>query len=78
MDLNYCCADLERLAHPKESGLGLMIVIRSRQDPMFILEYRKDWQVPVAEAGIRIKFCPYCGSELKGLFKSQAEKVSPP
>ena len=61
--MTYCCPDLEKLAHPREPGLGLLIVINKR-GPRFILEYRKDWQVPVAEAGIQIKFCPYCGSKL--------------
>jgi hypothetical protein len=69
MDLSYCCADLERLAHPTEPGLGLTIVLQSRREPRFILEYRKDWQVPVAEAAIRLKFCPYCGTELAPLIR---------
>jgi hypothetical protein len=61
--MSYCCPDLEKLAHPREAGLGLLILINKR-GPSFILEYRKDWQVPVAEAGVPIKFCPYCGSKL--------------
>jgi hypothetical protein len=62
--MSYCCPDLEKLAHhPREPGLGLFFVINKR-GPRFILEYRKDWQVPVAEAGIQIKFCPYCGNNL--------------
>jgi hypothetical protein len=65
MTYSYCCPDLEKLVHPGEAGLGLLIVINKR-GPRFFLEYRKDWQVPVAEAGIQIRFCPYCGSELKG------------
>jgi hypothetical protein len=63
--MSYCCPDLEKLLHHprEEAGLGLLLVINKR-GPRFILEYRKDWQVPIAEAGVRIKFCPYCGSKL--------------
>jgi hypothetical protein len=58
---------MEKLAHPGATGLGLLVMINKR-GPRFFLEYRKDWQVPAAEAGTQISFCPYCGSELKGLF----------
>jgi hypothetical protein len=71
--MNYvaCCSDLEILiAKPgRDKGLGLLILINKR-GPRFILEYRKDWGVPVADAGIHIKFCSYCGSDLKRLFSS--------
>lgn len=62
-----CCSNLEKLADRKsgEAGLGLMIVTH-KCGTRFFLENRKDWQVPVAEAGIEIKFCPYCGSQLTG------------
>jgi hypothetical protein len=69
--INYaaCCPDLEGLvAKPgREAGLGLLLVMNKR-GPRFFLEYRKDWQVPVAEAGIQIEFCPYCGRNLADLF----------
>jgi hypothetical protein len=71
MDLNYCCADLERLAHPREPGLGLLILIIGRNDPLFLLEYREGWQVPAPKGGIPVKFCPYYGSELAGLLLGQ-------
>jgi hypothetical protein len=67
--MNYaaCCSDLENLiARPgreKEKGLGLLIVINKR-GRRFILEYRKDWGVPIADDSIQIAFCPYCGSKL--------------
>lgn len=63
MNLTYCCSDLEKLAHPKEAGLGLIVVINKR-GPRFFLMYQEDWNVPIAEAGIQINFCPYCGSKL--------------
>jgi hypothetical protein len=71
MDYVACCPDLEKLiAKPdREKGLGLFILINKR-GPRFILEYRKDWGVPLADAGILIKFCPYCGSDLHRMFGS--------
>jgi len=61
--MSYWCSDLEKLVHPKEAGLGLLIVVDKR-GPHFILEYRKDWRISIAEAGIQISCCPYCGSKL--------------
>ena len=66
MKMTYCCPDLGKLAHPSGTGLGLLVMINKR-GLRFFLEYRKDWQVPSAEAGILISYCPYCGSELSGL-----------
>jgi hypothetical protein len=63
MDLNSCCPDMEKLVHPSEAGLGLAVLINKR-GPRFFLMYQKDWQVPIAEAGIQINFCPYCGGKL--------------
>jgi hypothetical protein len=62
--MNYCCADLEKLIHPK-SGLGLMWVTNKRGTRFFLL-YEKDWHVPLAEGGFQIHFCPFCGSKLIG------------
>jgi hypothetical protein len=56
---------MEKFAHPTEPGLGVMVVIRKWR-PSFFLMYSKDWQVPVAEAGIQIQHCPFCGSKLTG------------
>ena len=66
MSFAVCCSDLENLiAKPeKETGLGLLFVINKR-GTRFILEYRKDWKVPIAEDAIQIAFCPYCGSKLQ-------------
>jgi hypothetical protein len=62
-----CCPGLEKLVDrkPGEAGLGL-VILTGKRGSRFFLEYRKDWQVPVAEAGIEIKFCPFCGRELTG------------
>jgi len=59
-------SDLENLiAKPdKEMGLGVLWVIDKR-GARFILEYRKDWKVPIADDAIQITFCPYCGSKLQ-------------
>lgn len=60
--MNYCCAELEKLSHP-QSGLGLMRLTNKRGSRFFLL-YQKDWRVPVAEGGIQLRFCPFCGSKL--------------
>jgi hypothetical protein len=63
--MKYCCPALAKLAHPTEPGLGVMVVI-GKWGASFFLMYSKDWQVPVAEAGIPIQHCPFCGSKLTG------------
>jgi hypothetical protein len=75
MNLNYCCPDFKKLVHPAEAGLGL-VVLTNKRGPRFFLMYQKDWQVPVAEAGIQINFCPYCGDKLKGHFSEEKENSS--
>ena len=62
-----CCPEIEALRNkqPGDSGFGLYFWFHSKSTPKFLLEYRKDWGVPAAEARMSIKFCPYCGSELK-------------
>jgi hypothetical protein len=60
--VNYCCAELEKLIH-SQSSLGIMRMTNKR-GTRFLLLYQKDWHVPVAEAGIQIHFCPFCGSKL--------------
>jgi len=66
MSFAVCCSDLEKLiAKPeKENGLGLLWVINKR-GVRFILEYRRDWKVPLADDAIKITFCPYCGRKLQ-------------
>ena len=63
--MTYCCADLEKLTHHGEAGLGLLRVTNKR-GTRFILEYRKDWRMPVSAGSIQLRFCPFCGSELTG------------
>jgi hypothetical protein len=75
MNLNYCCPDLEKLVHPTEAGLGLAVLM-NKGGPRFFLMYQKDWQVPVAEAGIQINFCPYCAGKLTELFSEGKENSS--
>jgi len=72
MKLNSCCPDLERLSHPKEPGLGLIVSINKR-GPRFFLMYQNDWQVPFAEAGTQINYCPYCGSKLAEILVGAGE-----
>jgi hypothetical protein len=65
--MNYapCCAELEKLivSPEKQKGLGLMIVVH-KWGPTFLLMYSRDWTLPEAEAGVQIKFCPFCGTKL--------------
>jgi hypothetical protein len=67
MNFTACCPELEKLLNkrPGEDGLGLTILIHSKLGTRFILEYRKDWGVAASSAATKMKFCPYCGSELK-------------
>jgi len=68
--LDWCCEDFRaRLyqADGKQDGLGILMLFRSSIPPMFILEYRRpNWKEPepLAEDGIRLKFCPWCGRDL--------------
>jgi hypothetical protein len=66
MSFAVCCSDLKNfIAKPdKEKGLGLLWVIDKR-GTRFILEYRRDWKIPVADDAIQINFCPYCGRKLQ-------------
>jgi hypothetical protein len=66
MSFAICCPDLERLiAKPeKEKGLGLFYVINKRGS-RFILEYRRDWKISLADDAIQIMFCPFCGRKLQ-------------
>ncbi len=72
----YCCADLDRLAHPSKPGLGLM-VLRNRWGPRFILEYRQDWHVPKAEAALLFQFCPFCGTKPTSLMEESGSNSTP-
>jgi hypothetical protein len=65
----YCCPDLDKLAHPKDGAIGLVTVI-DRRGARFLLLYQKDWKVPVAETGVQIHLCPYCGTKLSDLIES--------
>jgi hypothetical protein len=61
--MNSCCPKLEELMRPTGAGFGVVRLSRKR-GTWFFLEYRKDWRVPVAEAGLQIRFCPLCGADL--------------
>lgn len=65
MAYTACCSELKKLvAKPRsEKGLGLVIVT-AKWGTQFIVEYRKDWNVPIAEDSVQIAFCPFCGSRL--------------
>ena len=70
MNLKWCCADFRaRCFQPdgRQDGLGIVVVFRSRIPPMFVWEYCRPNRMPsepIAEDGIKLKFCPWCGRNL--------------
>ena len=76
MNLDWCCEDFrERVFQPdgRQDGLRIVIVIHSRTDPLFLLEYRRPNRKstePIAEDGIKLKFCPRCGGNLIERYRS--------
>src|SRR4051794_18198022 len=70
--MTYCCKDLENFGQRTGAGLVLLTLI-DKGGPRFFIEYRKDWDSPIAEAGIQIRFCPYCGRKLLELFPGYRE-----
>jgi lactoylglutathione lyase len=78
MDLGWCCEDFRgRLFHDdgNQDGLGIFVFFHSRVPPLFQLEYRRPNRKPpeaIAEDGIRLKFCPWCGRNLLEHYGSDA------
>jgi hypothetical protein len=59
-----CCPELVRLIIPKQKSLNLLPQLLAKRGPQFILGYREDWDTPLAKQGVRIHYCPYCGTKL--------------
>src|SRR5579872_5217654 len=76
MNLNWCCDEFrEHLFQTgdRQDGLGILVVLRSRTPPIILLEYRRPNRTPaepIAEAGIKLKFCPWCGLNLVERYQS--------
>jgi hypothetical protein len=71
MNLEWYCTDFrERVvrADGRRDGLGIVTFVQSRRPPVFLLQYlrpnRKASAPPIAEDGIKLKFCPWCGQNL--------------
>jgi len=70
MNSECCCAEFrERFfqTEGRQDGLGILWFVRSRAAPVFVLEYRRPNRAPpepIAEDGIKLKFCPWCGRNL--------------
>ena len=70
MPSEWCCARFrERFFQTdgRRDGLGILWFVRSRATPVFVLEYRRpNRELPerIAEDGIKIEFCPWCGRNL--------------
>ena len=83
MNLDWCCDDFrEHLfqSGDRQDGLGILVVLRSRIPPMFVLEYRRPNRTlsePHAESGIKLKFCPWCAFNLVERYKSGREPSRP-
>jgi lactoylglutathione lyase len=80
MNLEWCCDDFRvRLFDDKrQDGLGIFVLFRSRVPPLFQLEYRRSNRKPpegIAEDGIRLSFCPWCGRNLLEQYGSDAHLV---
>jgi hypothetical protein len=76
MVLEWCCADFRGRFFQdggRQDGLGIIVVFRSRVPPLFALEYRRPNRKPpepIADDGIKLKFCPWCGRNLSEQYGS--------
>jgi len=70
MSQHWCCADFQRWCYQpgkRETGLGIVLVYGPRNKCRCLLEYRSPDRTPsepVAEAGVALNFCPWCGNRL--------------
>jgi hypothetical protein len=70
MSPEWCCADFQaRCFRPgkREEGIGILVLYGPRSIFRCLLEYRRPNRTPlepIAEDGIALKFCPWCGCNL--------------
>lgn len=70
MSSGWCYAEFrERFfqSDGRQDGLGIFRYVRPRAAPVFLLEFRRPNRTlpePMAEDGIKLKFCPFCGQNL--------------
>jgi hypothetical protein len=81
MKSEWCCPEFQERffqAEGRQDGLGILWIVRSRAAPVFLLEYRRPNRMPpepIAEDGIKLKFCPWCGRNLLEQYGSDARLV---
>jgi hypothetical protein len=70
MNSEWCCTEFrERFfqTEGRQDGLGILWFVRSRAALVYVLEYRRRNRTPpepIAEDGIKLKFCTWCGRSL--------------
>jgi hypothetical protein len=70
MDLKWCCSDFESRLAPSDEGVGIGVMIHSKTGTSCWITnpaQAADLRLPV----LTIKFCPWCGRELKPWLDSQ-------
>jgi hypothetical protein len=83
MNSEWCCVEFrERFFQTsgRQDGFGILWYVRSRTAPVFLLEFRRPNRTPpepIAEGGVKITFCPWCGGNLLEQYKSGLPPVPP-
>jgi lactoylglutathione lyase len=81
MKSKWCCAEFQERffqTEGRQDGFGILWYVRSRAAPVFRLEYRRPNRTPpepIAEDGIKLIFCPWCGRNLLEHYGSDARLV---
>jgi len=88
MNYEWCCPEFQERyfeAEGRRDGLGISWFVRSRAAPVFLLEYRRPTGMPpepIAEDGMKLHFCPWCGRNLLKQYEPDArlgeEGIMPP
>jgi lactoylglutathione lyase len=78
MKSEWCCPEFQERffqTEGRQDGLGILWCVRPRAVPVFRLEYRRPNRTPLepmAEDGIKLIFCPWCGRKLLEHYRSNA------
>lgn len=71
-DLKWCCSGFEvhLLKSEKKHGVGIAVIINYKAGVFCTIQNWKDAS-SMPEGGFAIKFCPWCGRNLKQWFDAQ-------